>query len=115
MTGVGVVYTFTGGMKAVIATDAAQFTIFAIAVPILVVAVACDSSLNAASANAWKATGDAMDAFIAMTTRYLPAGMVGLPTLLAGAIAPACSTNSSPATSTTYDAPAKGTARCSTT
>lgn len=36
ITGVGVLYTYTGGLKSVIATEAFQFSIFTIAFPILV-------------------------------------------------------------------------------
>jgi SSS family solute:Na+ symporter len=58
VTGVGVLYSYTGGIKSVIATEALQFAIFAIAVPLLLWFTLKGShvDLAAATASGWEAT-----------------------------------------------------------
>lgn len=62
VTAVGALYSFTGGIKAVIATEALQFSIFAIAVPVLLLATifGADVDLSAVDARAWEAAQDAV-------------------------------------------------------
>jgi SSS family solute:Na+ symporter len=57
VTFIGVVYTFTGGIKSVIATDSMQFSIFAIGIPVLLFVVWFKSGVNlaAASQSGWNA------------------------------------------------------------
>lgn len=62
VTGVGVVYCYTGGMKSVIATEAIQFSIFAIAIPVLLWLAVSKSGVNLGEANAkgWTAMNSAL-------------------------------------------------------
>src|SRR5438477_611108 len=57
VTGVVVVYCYTGGMKSVIATEAIQYSIFAIAIPLLLWIAVSKSGVNLqeADAKAWSA------------------------------------------------------------
>jgi len=63
VTGVGVVYCFTGGMKSVIATEAMQFSITGIAIPILLWLAVSKSgiSLHEADAKGWAAMHASLD------------------------------------------------------
>lgn len=63
VTAVGVVYCYTGGMKSVIATEAIQFAIFAIAIPVLLWCVVSQGNINLgeADANGWMAMRAALD------------------------------------------------------
>ena len=62
VTGVGVVYCYTGGMKSVIATEAMQFSILATAIPILLWLATSKSgvNLNEANAKGWTAMHSAL-------------------------------------------------------
>jgi SSS family solute:Na+ symporter len=62
VTGVGVVYCYTGGMKSVIATEAMQFSIFAVAIPILLWLAVSKSGVNLSEADAkgWTAMRSAL-------------------------------------------------------
>lgn len=62
VTGVGIVYCFTGGLKSVIATEAMQFSISGIAIPILMWLAVSKSgvSLNEADAKGWAAMHSAL-------------------------------------------------------
>jgi SSS family solute:Na+ symporter len=62
VTGVGVVYDYTGGMKSVIATESMQFTISGCAIPILLWLVVSRSgvSLHEADAKGWAAMHSAL-------------------------------------------------------
>lgn len=52
ITGVGVLYCFTGGLQSVIATEALQFALFAVTIPILIWVAISSSSIDVAAANA---------------------------------------------------------------
>ncbi len=52
VTGVGLIYCYTGGIKSVIATEAVQFTVFAIAIPLLLWFSVARSGVDLAAANA---------------------------------------------------------------
>ncbi len=62
VTGVGIVYCFTGGLKSVIATEAMQFSISGIAIPILLWLTVSKSGvdLNEANAKGWSAMHSAV-------------------------------------------------------
>lgn len=62
VTGVGVIYCYTGGIKSVIATEAIQFAIFAIAIPVLLWMAVFKSGANLgdADAKAWTAMQSAL-------------------------------------------------------
>lgn len=52
ITGISVIYCYTGGLQSVIATEALQFSIFAIAIPVLLWATASAAGVDFAKANA---------------------------------------------------------------
>ena len=62
VTGVGVIYCYTGGMKSVIATEAIQFSVFAIAIPMLLWFAVSKSgvNLNEADTKGWAAMHSAL-------------------------------------------------------
>ena len=62
VTGVGVLYSYTGGIKSVIATEALQFAIFAVAIPLLVWFTLVEGKVDLATATAsgWAATHKAL-------------------------------------------------------
>lgn len=62
VTGVGVVYCYTGGMKSVIATEAIQYSIFAIAIPLLLWIAVSKSGVNLSEADTkgWSAMHSAL-------------------------------------------------------
>ena len=65
VTGTGVLYTYTGGLKSVIATEAFQFSIFAIALPIVVFFCISQPEFNfqSASVKAIELTSGALSTF----------------------------------------------------
>jgi SSS family solute:Na+ symporter len=62
VTGVGVVYCYTGGIKSVIATEAIQYSIFAVAIPLLLWVAVWKSAVNLqeAETKAWSAMHSAL-------------------------------------------------------
>jgi solute:Na+ symporter, SSS family len=62
ITGVGVLYSYTGGIKSVIATEALQFALFAVAIPLLLWFTLTESGVDlaAASTSGWAATQSAL-------------------------------------------------------
>lgn len=63
VTAVGVLYCYTGGIKSVIATEAIQFALFAITIPVLLFCVVSQSdiSLSDADAKGWAAMHSALE------------------------------------------------------
>lgn len=63
VTGVGVLYCYTGGIKSVIATEAVQFAIFAIAIPILLWMAVYKSGVDLGSADSkgWSLMRSSLD------------------------------------------------------
>ena len=73
ITGISVVYCFTGGLQSVIATEALQFAIFAMAIPALLWATAFSPGVDLAKANV-----DAIAAMRDAATQMGPLQVFGL-------------------------------------